>query len=318
MTLAQAMEVIRTDVYQRHVNHVRQVLANQGKDAYDLAKARLPAFAFAGVFVPSRAIANLQQHSGIVHGDLDHLADVPAVKRAICTDPRTVYAFISPSAHGLKIGVHVPIVGDDATYKHAWHTVSTEYEQRYGGRWDPSGKDVSRLCYVSYDPDLYWDPTAVVFEVAPRPIPEPPHPALRRAVPRSGRHFQDYAEQAIRTAVLMIHAAELGTRHSTRLRAARLLGGYVAGGLLSADQAYGALAQALVGHTDDLQRALATVEDGLRYGIAHPITPEKLEAERVAWLEQHTPLRCDGDLLPLRPYAGYRPYRGGRKGVWHG
>jgi hypothetical protein len=72
----------------------------------------------------------------------------------------------------------------------------------------------------------------------------------------------------------MIETAELGMRHHTRLKAARLLGGYVASGLLSEDQAYGALAHALVGHTDDRERALKTVVDGLKYGQAHPITLE--------------------------------------------
>jgi hypothetical protein len=56
---------------------------------------------------------------------------------------------------------------------------------------------------------------------------------------------------------------------------------------MSEDQDYGALAQALVGHTEDLQRALTTVVDGLAYGQAHPITLEAIEAEREAWLDQH-------------------------------
>jgi hypothetical protein len=42
-----------------------------------------------------------------------------------------------------------------------------------------------------------------------------------------------------------------------------------------------------VGHTDDLERALKTVEDGLAYGQAHPITLAELKAERQAWLDQH-------------------------------
>ncbi len=318
VTLVQALEAIHTGVYQSVVEQLRYVLACDGKLAYDQGKTKLPALTFGGIFSPYRGNAHLRQHSGIVHGDLDHLADVEAVKQAICTYPHTVYAFVSPSGAGLKVGVHVPIAADDAAYKHAWHSVKTVYEQRYGGTWDPSGKDISRLCYVSHDLDLFWNPAAEMFDVPSAPIPEPRPP--QRSVSRQGHGYQGYAKRAIHTAMQMIQSAELGTRHHTRLKAARLLGGYVAGGLMTEDQAYGALAQALVGHTEDLERALKTVVDGLSYGAAHPITLDELEAQRRDWLAHRyrdNSVHGDGQgliLLPLRPYA---PYEGYRKGAWH-
>jgi VirE N-terminal domain len=291
LTLSQAVFAIRTGMYQPQVDAVRAVLASEGKRAYDRAKAHLPAFTFAGTFAPRRGNAYLQQPTGIIHGDLDHLPDVAAVKQAICQDRRTAYAFVSPSGRGLKLGVHVPVVADDAGYKAAWLAVSNEYQQRYGGTWDPSGKDISRLCYVSHDLDLFWNPAAEMFDVPPAPITEPRTP--QPSVSRPSHGYQGHAERAVRTAVDMIEHAEVGTRHHTRLRAARLLGGYIGGGLLSEDEAYGALAQALVGHTDDLQRALKTVEDGLAYGKSQPITLDELEAERQRWIEQRFPVNGD-------------------------
>jgi hypothetical protein len=145
------------------VQTVRQVLARDGKGAYDRAEASLPAFTFGGLFSPTRGNAYLQQHSGIAHGDLDHLTDVEAAKRAICRNTQTAYAFVSPSATGLKVGVHIPVVADDAAYKHGWQAVATEYARLYAVRWDPSGKDISRLCFASWDPELYWNPDASVF-----------------------------------------------------------------------------------------------------------------------------------------------------------
>jgi hypothetical protein len=323
LTLEQALQEIKGGMHQSTVNRVRQVLARDGKPAYDRAKAHLQAFTFGGTFHPSRGNAHLQQHSCILHSDMDNLSAVAATKEAVSSDPRVVYVFISPSGIGLKAGVHIPVADNDADYKHAWQAVSTEFQQRYGGEWDPSGKDVSRLCYVSHDPTLYWNPQALCFEVPPAPIPEPRPPTPSRLVSRQGYDHQDYAEQAIRTAVQMIETAELGTRHHTRLKAARLLGGYVAGGLLTEDQAYGALAQVLVRHTLDLDRALKTIEDGLRYGQAHPITIEALEAERQAWLNalvstshngqprQRTVSAKSGGPRPLLG-ARYLPREGGR------
>jgi hypothetical protein len=332
ITLAEAIKAIRGGRYQRQVCEVRQVLAAQGKRAYNKAKSNLPAFTFTGTFSPSRANKHLQQHSGIVVGDMDHVGDMTAAKRDISSDPHTVFAFNSPSATALKFGVLVPVVADNAGYKYSWQAVSTEYERLYGGQWDPSGKDVQRLSYASHDPDAYWNPEAEVFKLHPPPIQEPPRPTSLRpsTTTRTSDHSDDYAVRAIQTAVQMIHTAVVGTRHHTRLRAARLLGGYIAGGMLNYDQAYTVLEHALNGHTDDMAAALRTVKDGLAYGQAHPITLEALAAEQRTWLEAHRSLSHGGQSrrqlnsangddqglirLPLRPYA---PYRGPRKGAWH-
>jgi hypothetical protein len=136
LTLPEAIERIATGKYRSQVCEVRQVLARDGQCAYRKAKNSLPAFTFGGTFAPKRGIAHLQQHSRIIHGDLDHLPDVKADKRTICSDPRTVYTFMSPSSGGLKIGVRGPLVADGAGYEHAWRVVSAEYTRLHGIAWD--------------------------------------------------------------------------------------------------------------------------------------------------------------------------------------
>ena len=327
VTLAQALSENGASLYEANVRHLRRVLARQGKAAYNRAKATLPAVTFGGVFHPSRGNAYLQRHSGIVHGDLDHLDDVLAVKHAICGDPRTAYVFISPSGSGLKLGVRVDLVPDDAGYKHAWHTVSAEYERLYGGRWDASGKDVSRLCFVSDDRDLYTNFDAAVCEVPPPALPKPQPSPPRVFTPRIHHSGDDYGARAIRTAVAMIQSAQPGARHHERLRASRLLGGYIGAGLLTEDQAFGALAQALIGHTEELAKALKTVHDGLNYGKAAPFSLDALEAERLDRLRMHRSIQAntrdwpadyepwDGmDTTLLRPYRGYRGLMSRRRG----
>jgi VirE N-terminal domain len=322
--LQHMLEAILTGRYQSQVDQLRRILAREGKRAYDHAKAYLPAVTFGGTFAPSRRTAYLQQHSGVVHVDLDKLSDLTATKRAYCSDPRTCYCFTSPSWIGLKAGIYIGIVADVAAYKHAWHTVRKEYEARYGVPWDPSGKDVSRLCFMSYDPELYWNPEAICFDV---PLPAVPGvrsaatPLSRAQTSIAHRDRQDYAAQAISIATRMIQSAPLGLRHHARLKASRLLGGYIAGGLMTEDQAYGALAQALVGHTEDRERALKTVEDGLAYGQANPITLDALATDREEWIRQHRNTHSGqqwmspDDLwegtntLLIKPYVGYRGLR---------
>jgi hypothetical protein len=305
LTLAEALAHIQEGMYRRRIEWLRRLT---DPAAHAQAKRRLSAMTLAGVFAPRRGIAHLQQHSGIIHGDLDHLDDVEAVKRRLADDPRIVYIFISPSGTGLKVGLHVAPVASDAAYKHAWQAVADYCQRTYGLTWDPSGKDISRLCYVSWDPALYTkldaEPFPVPTSALPAATPRPP----QRPVTRLDTRYHGQAVRAVRTAMQMIADAQLGTRHHTRLRASRLLGGYVAGGLLSQEQAYRALAQALVGHTDDLERALKTVEDGLTYGQAYPITLDDLEAERGAWLAQHHTSQDREHPLPSGVPIGGTPF----------
>jgi hypothetical protein len=177
------LQWIRDGMYAYEINRVRQILARHGKTDYDRAKAQLQAFTFGGQFFPKRGNAFLQQHSGLVLADFDDLPDVKATKHMLSSDPHVVYAFESPSATGVKAAILVPIVYDNASYKHAWHSVKDHYEKLYGIRWDPSGKDISRLCYASYDPDFYWNPDAVCFDVPPVSAPEPRPQPQRRSVP---------------------------------------------------------------------------------------------------------------------------------------
>jgi hypothetical protein len=83
-------------------------------------KARLDAATFAGVFAPKRAKSTLVTHTGLVHGDIDHIADVPVTKHRLCGDVHVAYCFTSPSNAGVKLGVSCPPVADDAAYKAAW------------------------------------------------------------------------------------------------------------------------------------------------------------------------------------------------------
>ena len=89
-------------------------------------------------------------------------------------------------------------------------------------------------------------------------------------------------------------------------------------GFLTEDQAYGALASALIGPTEDLERALKTVVDGLAYGQADPIAVEALEAEHQTWFTPHRSRQTHRDrppssdpwdgvnTLPLKPSMGDR------------
>src|SRR6266567_4078454 len=159
-TLMEFLGDIQQGIYKRQIEPLRRLLATGHHEGYKKAKTALDAITPCGSFYPTRGKDHLLIHSGIVHGDLDHLDDLQAAKHLVCSDPHTVYCFDSPGGAGLKIGVHVEPVADDPAYKHAWQTVATYY-QKYNVAWDESGKDISRLCFVSFDPDCYINPVAM-------------------------------------------------------------------------------------------------------------------------------------------------------------
>jgi hypothetical protein len=275
VTIGAVLNAIRTGAYRQAIEQVRYIRATMGDDAYKTAKVRLDAVTFGGTFAPTRAKANLVQHSGLIHGDGDHLPDVQDVKQALCADVHTAYCFVSPSGDGLKLGVCVAPVSDDVAYKHAWQAVADYYRQQYGVTWDPSGKDVCRLCFVSWDPALFLNLATQTFPVPPMPTaaPRPPvAPARRPAIP--GGRRDRYARQALDTATRMIDASTPGNRHHARTKAAYLLGGYVAGGILTEVEARAALAEAVERNTTHFGRSMKAIEDCLAAGEQAPIVPQ--------------------------------------------
>jgi hypothetical protein len=292
LVLTEALDAIQHGTYQRSVQRLRSLLQAKRKADYDRAKRRLDAVTFGGTFSPTRAKANLTLHTGIVHGDLDHLTDLDAAKHTLTADPHVLYCFISPSGTGLKVGVRVEPVADDELYRN---------------------QDARRFPVPPYAP--------------PPPKPQPFSPLALFDIPRDRR--ERYAQQAIQTAVAMIDSSTPGNRHFHRLKASELLGGYIAGGILTEADAYAALEQAVERNTNDVKRSMKTIASGLSHGQARPITLEALEAERQAWLQAHPRTSTQGhhpsmgnpwegmQTLPIRPYTGYRGLRY-RKVMNHG
>jgi hypothetical protein len=298
LSLTDALQVIAHGTYAAAIQHVRRVWTREGEDAYKAAKAQLPQYTFAGTFAPTRAKANLLLHSEICHADIDHLGDVEQVKQRLSADPCVAYCFTSPRGDGLKYGVRIARVDSDDAYKHAWGTLAAAHLATYGVTWDPSGKDICRLCYVSWDPALYCNPDAQVYDVPLMIIPPPtPRPVPPVRVP--GDRRERYAQRGIDQAVRIIAESVEGGLHAARCRAGYLLGGYVGGGLLSYAEAYDVLLEAVEGHTKHLTAALKTIADCLKAGETKPITEDELDADWEAWKAAHPlPPRSAAPITP--------------------
>jgi hypothetical protein len=297
-TLDEALQAIRTGRWQDQMRTLRRTLTHGGKGLYDQQKKTLDAFSFGGTFAPTRSKEHLTQHSGLGHYDYDHLGALDHAREVLCAVPAVVYVFASPSGLGLKVGLRIPVLPSDRAYKHAWQCGADYLEAQTGLVADPSGKDICRLCFVSYDPEISLNLEAEVFPVPKVPAPLPSRRGARSASPgaRSGStrdRREQYVQQAIARARRLITesvpptSTTQGNRHFNRLKASRLLGGYVGGGFLSYSAAYALLEGLVQHHTAHVARSMRTIADGLRDGMRTPVHYEDLEGERLAWCAAH-------------------------------
>ncbi len=179
---------IRAGRWRDQVEAVRTAYAESGKAAAKAPKDQLPCVTFSGVFNGPHKAEHLQEHTGLVVLDYDDLgANLAAARAMFATDQHTRAMFTSPTGTGIKVLVGVG--NDPALHGRHFDAVSLHFKNRHGLMADPSGRDVSRLCYVSYDPELYLNPGAVPFAMpGPR---QTPVPASKHGDPDEGLSWFD-------------------------------------------------------------------------------------------------------------------------------
>ena len=162
-TVDVVIQLIRDGAARAEVEAIRA--AGQGDTAASL-KRNLPGILWAGTF-SRRAAAALEDRSGLLVIDLDDLAPetLAAIRAALPNDPHLLCGFVSPSGCGLKLVYRIDLARPHAD---CYQAAAAHVRETYGLAADPSGKDVSRLCFLSWDPELY------VASIEPSPIPMPP------------------------------------------------------------------------------------------------------------------------------------------------
>lgn len=164
-TITSILEEIKTGKYKNPITYLRKSLAENKTEAYDKGKKSLLAFTPSASFVGGRKQEFIKDYTGILILDIDKLSP-DQLKQAIHLANQCEYtyaSFISPSGNGLKIMVKVNT--DKALHKEAFLKVQAYYEALLNLQIDKSGKDITRLCFYSYDSDLYLNEAAAVFVV---------------------------------------------------------------------------------------------------------------------------------------------------------
>ncbi len=281
VTLSALVAFIQTDPNQSaRIFILREALANREFDLGARLKRVLPAVTPAGRFTTAR-VDGLVEPSGLAVVDLDEVSEPAKVRDRLKDDLHVVAAFVSPSARGVKLFVRVPLVSDLAEYRRVFAAVAAYFEGE-GLPVDKSGSDISRLCYLSADPDAWlrpFDQAAALPEAVPAP---PPRVTWVGAVPPTASSTAA-AANILRRAAERVASAPVGERHRTLLRAARLVGGLLPSGALDAITATGVLVSAAETAGKSQAEAERVVSWGLRVGAEDPLPPPSIPCPCSRW-----------------------------------
>jgi hypothetical protein len=146
-----ALERIRVGKSAQKIIEIREQL---DKERANKLKCNLPSVCFSGKFSERKDNA-LIEHSGFICLDFDNLQDVEQEKNKLKSDPFVYSCWVSPSGNGLKALIQIADGG-----KHRQHFESL---QEHFTNVDPSGVNESRVCYESWDSEIYVNTKAKVW-----------------------------------------------------------------------------------------------------------------------------------------------------------
>jgi hypothetical protein len=141
------------------INNVRKVKDKQERNEL---KKNLPAICFSGKF-NKRNSESIQKHSGFICLDFDGYEkkkDLLQDKERFCKDTCVYSCFISPSGNGLKVIIKIPPEPDE--HLNYFRALELHFDSPY---FDKNCKDISRVCYESYDPHIYVNENSVTWDV---------------------------------------------------------------------------------------------------------------------------------------------------------
>lgn len=147
-----------------------------GKKQASEAKKRLPCFTPAGVFHPERNSDYLVQATGLYPLDIDTVKNMSEARQRIQLDPNAALVFVSITGSGLCVCVRGPVCRTAAEYSANYEAIAVAKSNEWGveAKMDDATKDISRLRFLSFDPALYVDWDAEVFQPVVA-VSEPTH-----------------------------------------------------------------------------------------------------------------------------------------------
>ena len=145
---------------------VKKIRLEKNKSDRNEMKKQLPAICFSGRF-NKRTDASLLEHSGLICLDFDGYQKQKELlqdKENISRNKYVFSVFISPSGNGLKVLVKIP--ADAENHTNYFNSLEKSFNSLY---FDKTSKNVSRVCYESYDPLIFINENSSVWDIIEEP-----------------------------------------------------------------------------------------------------------------------------------------------------
>jgi hypothetical protein len=129
-----------------------------------IKKETLPWFSF------QRFKGNVRKNSQylvtkFIIADADHVKDLVGLRKKVNEDPTLMMSMVSPSGDGLKLGFALSReVTTEQEYRTIFSYVTKTYGKKYGIEFDQVD-DPARVCYLSYDPEVYFNSESLCLDV---------------------------------------------------------------------------------------------------------------------------------------------------------
>lgn len=156
---------IKSGNYRNEIAQIRTAKLSGNKSDSDNLKKSLLAFTPSGTFGQQRKSEFINSYSKIIHLDFDHIptSELETFIEIVNSCEFTYASYISPSGEGMKVFVRVD--SNKEQHTEAYKQIGAYYSSLTYMDYDPKCKDISRLCFVSYDENTFLNETSTIFKV---------------------------------------------------------------------------------------------------------------------------------------------------------
>lgn len=172
MFIEDAFELVKNGAVKDTIEQLRLAKQKGLKNKCKELKKGLPSFTPSATYIMQRNKDSVKDYSNIISLDYDDISleEVNEIKQIICNQNEAYACFVSPSGDGLKVFVKTD--NGEESHEIAFKQVKEYFDKIIGYEADKGCKDITRLCYLSFDKELYLnkESTEYAIDISKKPI----------------------------------------------------------------------------------------------------------------------------------------------------